>query len=57
MERLAMSKDGIAIVVDCRPMKNLPLILSVVALVIAIWALVNANTALTRLEEFGLRPR
>jgi hypothetical protein len=52
-----MSKDGIASVVDFRPMKNLPLIISVVALVIAIWALLNANTALTRLEEFGLRPR
>jgi hypothetical protein len=37
--------------------KNLPLILAVVALVIAVWALVDANTALTRIEAFGLHPR
>ena len=42
--------------VDFGPVKNLPLILAVVALVIAIWALVDAHTALSRLEEFGLRP-
>jgi hypothetical protein len=36
---------------------SLPLILSVVALVIAIWALVDASIALGRIEEFGLRPR
>jgi hypothetical protein len=37
-------------------MKNLPLIIAVVALALAVWALVDAHTALSRLEEFGLRP-
>ena len=39
------------------PMKHLPLIVAVIALVLAIWALVDAHTALSRIEEFGLRPR
>jgi len=37
-------------------MKNLPFILAVVPLVIAVWALVDAQTTLSRMEEFGLGP-
>jgi hypothetical protein len=37
-------------------MKHLPLIVAVSALVLALWALVDAQIALGRLEEFGLRP-
>jgi len=37
-------------------MKQLTLIIAVVALVIGIWALVDAHTALSRIEQFGLVP-
>ena len=43
-------------VIDFWPMKNLPILLALIALVLAVWALVDAHTALSRLEEFGLRP-
>jgi len=37
-------------------MKHLPLIIAVIALVVAIVAWDDAHTALKRIEEFGLRP-
>ena len=37
-------------------MKQLPLIVGLVALVLSVWALLDAHEALGRLEEFGLRP-
>ena len=37
-------------------MKHLPLIVAVIALVVALFALFDAHTALSRMEEFGLRP-
>ena len=44
-------------VLDCKPMKHLPLIVAVVALVVAILAWDTAHTALKRIEDFGLKPR
>ena len=41
----------------CLPlMKHLPLIIAVVALVVALFAWDEAHTALKRIEDFGLRP-
>ena len=37
-------------------MKHLPLIIAVVALVVALFAWDEAHTALKRIEDFGLRP-
>ena len=37
-------------------MKHLPLIVAVIALVVAIFAWDEAHTALKRIEDFGLRP-
>lgn len=37
-------------------MKQLPLIVGLVALVLSVWALLDAHEALSRLEESGLRP-
>jgi hypothetical protein len=37
-------------------MKHLPLIIAVIALVVALFAWGEARTALKRIEDFGLRP-
>jgi hypothetical protein len=37
-------------------MKHLPLIIAVIALVVALFAWDEAHTALKRIEDFGLRP-
>jgi len=37
-------------------MKYLPLIIAIIALVVALLAWSDASTALKRIEEFGLRP-
>ena len=43
-------------VLDSEPMKHLPLIIAVIALLVAILAWDQAHTALKRIEDFGLRP-
>jgi hypothetical protein len=38
-------------------MKHLPLIIAVIALVVALFSWDEAHTALKRIEDFGLHPR
>lgn len=38
-------------------MKHLPLIIAVIALVVALFAWNDAHTARQRIEDFGLKPR
>jgi hypothetical protein len=41
---------------DSDSMKHVPLIVAVIALVVALFAWNEAHTALQRIEDFGLRP-